>query len=300
MSEWHELIGYDRFEQILNGYIYTGKQEYIGLFKSLTSTSGRKRFTGLFRSSSAKVKVIQHLTQSREIKFGGFLEQIIEEYLEKVGYHKENNRLLWDEEVLQADYVLTRDKDIFMIEQKVRDDHDSTKRVGQFENFHKKALSVKRTYENYQPSALMYFVDPGLRKNEKYYENRILQMNYQSNGITAKILYGNELFVELGENHIWEELCSHLKRWRMSSRTSVGSYDVDFHESETVLDALQSLNAKQLKELLSNDIEATLLRKELFDSDTNFNRLLKYYRQTGRNKEYEIMRSFLETKNDKA
>ena len=56
-----------------------------------------------------------------------------------------------------------------MIEQKMRDDHDSTKKRGQFENFLKKVSYLKEKFPNKEIEAGMWFVDNSLVKNKKYY-----------------------------------------------------------------------------------------------------------------------------------
>ena len=58
-----------------------------------------------------------------------------------------------------------------MIEQKIRDDHDSTKKRGQFVNFVKKIKYLKQEYPTNKISASMWFVDNSLMKNKRYYLN---------------------------------------------------------------------------------------------------------------------------------
>lgn len=42
----------------------------------VTVVKNPNRYTGIFRLSNAKTKLIQNVTQSREIKFGDFMEEI--------------------------------------------------------------------------------------------------------------------------------------------------------------------------------------------------------------------------------
>jgi hypothetical protein len=69
---------------------------------------------------------------------------------------------------------------IIFIEQKVRDDHDSSKKRGQIDNFIKKIEILQDKYPNNDIVANFYFIDDSLNKNKKYYENQIdlIQSDY--------------------------------------------------------------------------------------------------------------------------
>ena len=90
-----------------------------------------KRYTGIFRISNARTKLIQNVTQSREIKFGDFMEEIITEYISKMGYENLDKSIGNDENgnALSADQIFKENDKIYLIEQKIRDDHDSTKKT---------------------------------------------------------------------------------------------------------------------------------------------------------------------------
>ncbi|MDR0820076.1 MAG: hypothetical protein LBN19_00865 [Endomicrobium sp.] len=83
---------------------------------------------GLFRPTKPKAKILQNLLQSQEIKFGDAFEKLIELYLTENGFtilpkkisgEKINESLIIDQ------YFKIKEK-IYFIEQKIRDDHDST------------------------------------------------------------------------------------------------------------------------------------------------------------------------------
>jgi hypothetical protein len=56
---------------------------------------------------------------------------------------------------------------VLLVEQKMRDDHDSSKREGQFANFKLKIEAVRERYEDSNLHAVMYFVDPNQKKKPK-------------------------------------------------------------------------------------------------------------------------------------
>ncbi len=73
---------------------------------------------------------MQNLLQSHEIRFGDAFEKLIEEYL------IENNFTILDNNFtdsagnrLNVDQFFKKNNHYYFIEQKVRDDHDSTKNV---------------------------------------------------------------------------------------------------------------------------------------------------------------------------
>lgn len=109
-----------------------------------------KRYTGIFRLSNAKTKLIQNVTQSREIKFGDFMEDIVTDYIAIMGYTNLDKNIGNDEDgnALSADQVFKKETEntVYLIEQKIRDDHDSTKKRGQFQNFKKKYMLLKRQF----------------------------------------------------------------------------------------------------------------------------------------------------------
>lgn len=124
----------------------------------ITVIKNPARYTGVFRLSNARTKLIQNVTQSKEIKFGDFMEDIVTEYIEKMGYQNLNKNIGTDLEgnALSADQVFCDGEDnIYLIEQKIRDDHDSTKKRGQYANFKKKyellikKVSRKKYYREY-------------------------------------------------------------------------------------------------------------------------------------------------------
>ena len=78
------IITYDHFMERLNKKIKSGDDFYLELLKTVIDNPSR--YCGLFRLSNAKTKLIQNVTQSKEIKFGDFMEDIVTEYLGLIGY----------------------------------------------------------------------------------------------------------------------------------------------------------------------------------------------------------------------
>ena len=120
-------IEYNEFVNQLEKTVY--KNAKADLLNKVASNPDR--YVGIFRPTSPEIKLIQNITQSHEISFGDFVEDIITQYL-GIFYQNMEKRNLYNGEVILFDQLFKYDGKIFMLEQKMRDDHDSTKKRGQF------------------------------------------------------------------------------------------------------------------------------------------------------------------------
>lgn len=267
---------YEYFVQKLN-YIIRTDEEF--LFQLLCNViKNPNRYTGIFRLSNPKTKLIQNVTQSIEIKFGDFMEDIITDYISEMGYTNLDKSIGQDEEGndLSADQVFyDNNYNITLIEQKIRDDHDSTKKRGQYSNFRKKYYLLKRLYPNYNIHAIMWFIDDGLLKNRKYYLQEAI--NEPDKSIDIKIYYGEELFNNFFNRiDVWNELIQYLT-WNKQQRSNEQLYIPDFDNTAPMLKALNRLRHQEpnlYKKLrFSNDKQYIQLRAELFPTGYNFRTL---------------------------
>ncbi|GAA8090200.1 hypothetical protein BTM474_02610 [Helicobacter pylori] len=87
---------------------------------------------GIFRPTKPKTKLLQNLLTSHEIKFGDAFEYLIEEYLKEHNFLLLYKKILYYNkdkiELLKLDQFAKKDNTYYFIEQKMRDDHDSTKK----------------------------------------------------------------------------------------------------------------------------------------------------------------------------
>lgn len=155
----------------------------------------------------------------------------------------------------------------------MRDDHDSAKKRGQFNNFKEKVEKLYEQFPNKTIISIMWFVDEGLKKNKKYYNDMIFSLTY--NQIHLK--YGAELFQDIFcQIDVWNEIINHLE---ISS--SLRSEEVlqipDLDTSDEFLEVLRHLQKnepKLYKKLtISNEKQYKELRKKLFPKSCNFNKL---------------------------
>lgn len=128
-------MGYKDAIAILNRHIFEGDK------RSLLEKIARnpERYIGLFRPTKPRAKLLQNLLQSHEIRFGDAMESLIEAMLADVGFSiLPNNLESSDGDSLSVDQYFANEETHFFMEQKVRDDHDSTKKRGQIGNFETK------------------------------------------------------------------------------------------------------------------------------------------------------------------
>ncbi len=204
-------MNYQKFCTILNKHIFESKKKE--LLRRIADNP--ERFIGLFRPTKPSAKILQYLLQSHEIRMGDALEEIIEEIIKNMKFNILPKNIVTEEgEQLLLDQYFTDGKICYFIEQKVRDDHDSTKKRGQMSNFETK-LEILHKRHRSKLVGIMYFIDPDLSKNKNYYveELRRLEKFY---GIKLYLFYGKELFDHFQQPDIWNNILSWLKEWKSS------------------------------------------------------------------------------------
>ena len=267
------IITYEEFCEKLTHLIHSGEDFYDSLLKTIIDNP--TRYCGLFRLSNAKTKLIQNVTQSNEIKFGDLVEDICTEYIGKLGYTNLEKHLGQNEDGddLNLDQHFTDGNIIYMVEMKIRDDHDSTKKRGQFANFLKKIKRLKVLHPNKFINASMWFVDNALTKNKNYYSTEM--QNSSIENCSMNLYYGGAFFDTLkGGATAWMEFLSILTEYR---RNNVGEEVLipDFGSSEEILNSLIRLPNNYWNKLISNDEKYVLLRMELFAGGNNIEKAME-------------------------
>jgi len=240
-------VEYRDFSEILNRHIL--KREKSELLKKMADNPNR--FTGLFRPSKPQTKVIQYLLQSREIRFGDALEEVIGKLLEDAGFTPLEKKIeSGDGQELALDQLFTKENTVLFIEQKVRDDHDSTKKRGQIANFEAKLRELTLLYPERPITGIMYFIDPTLKKNRNFYTQKLEELR-EKYSVSLHLFYGKELFEHLKLPELWEELLGWLKMWKNSlPETPELNFDRNPEES---FEEIKKLQPGDWKKILKND-----------------------------------------------
>ena len=276
------ILEYKEFLTIFNKVLKNTTEEinYELLVKLVKEP---KRYIGIFRLTNPQTKLLQNLSQSREIKLGYAIEELFTYYIEKLNFKNLNKNigLAEDGNTLMADQIfeMTETNTIYLIEQKMRDDHDSTKKRGQIQNFEKKINLLSELYPDKNIKAFMWFIDPtAKRKNQKYYQTEIEK--FTNERIETNLYYGKELFLSIFENDlIWNEIITYIEKYKEENqyRFNIINFDEDILGFK-ILKKFKLEEPNLFKKLLySKKEEYILLRKYFFPTNKNFKKIdLKY------------------------
>lgn len=249
-----KIISYTRFEKVLNEKLF--ENGYGTLISKIVKSP--ERYIGLFRPTKPQTKLIQNITQSHEIRFGNALEALFEEYFRVLGFDildkviKDNNG-----EIYNIDQLLMKGKYIYLIEQKIRDDHDSTKKRGQFKNFEDKYCIVNKIYKKNKKIIIpiMWFIDCSFDKNKCYFSQEMKKMAKEY-GCNVYLFYGEQLFNEtIGDiqfsRDMWSEIISYLKRWK-EKLPDIPEINFD-NEAQKAFEEIKSIKTSDLRSLFDNE-----------------------------------------------
>lgn len=237
---------YDDFEAIFNKAIF--EKSKPDLIRKIAIYP--ERYAGLFRPTKPRGKIIQNLLQSHEIRFGDAFELLIEKYLEEAGFSILGKKFdIAGGDYVELDHVFSKGAKLYFIEQKVRDDHDSTKKRGQIDNFEKKLEVILQSSDELEVVGFFYFIDDSFDKNKNFYTNQIEALS-NDYGTTLHLTYGARLFDLLEECDIWSELLTHLERWK----NSIPDFpEINFDKDPTAsFDEIKQLKPIEYRKLFSN------------------------------------------------
>ncbi|HDD43696.1 MAG TPA: restriction endonuclease [Candidatus Desulfofervidus auxilii] len=265
------MMDYSKFCEILNKHIFEGEKREL-----LKKVADRpERFIGLFRPSKPGTKILQHLLQSHEIRFGDALEELIEEILKDLGYSiLPKSITTGNGEQLSLDQFFTDGENYYFIEQKIRDDHDSTKKRGQIANFEAKLEELFKTYKN-KLIGIMYFIDPDLVKNKNFYISELNRLN-EYYKVSLYLFYGKELFEFLKSPEYWGRLLDWLTRWK-GSLPEIPEINFDTTPQDSFKE-IKNLEIRYWRKLLENKkLWEEGIIKAIFRSGKTLRLILNYF-----------------------
>ena len=249
------------------------------------------RYVGIFRPTKPKAKILQNLTQSNEIRFGDAFEKIIRDYFEENHYRELDKNMVTDtKRKLVPDQLIALGDRVLFIEQKIRDDHDSAKKRGQMENFTKKIEILMKEYGGKELRCFFFFIDDSLRKNRNYYADEIQKLA-ERHGIEVKLVYGGELFDAVGLSESWNEIISHLTRWR-EEIPDLPEINFDSDAEET-FEEIKDLPPPVFRKLFSNE-ELDPIIRTLFPTGRTLALLSLYFEGRSRERVYRELFHLLE------
>jgi Holliday junction resolvase-like predicted endonuclease len=262
---------YNRFKVIFNEIIF--EKSKADLIEKIAENPSR--YIGLFRPTKPKAKILQNLLQSHEIRFGDAFEKVIEEYLQIKGCEILPRRFVTsDNDTLNIDQCFRYKGKVYFVEQKVRDDHDSTKKRGQIENFEKKLDIMLTQFDEKELVGIFYFIDPDLVKNKNFYISKLQKMSQDYN-VETQIFYGKSFFDYLGMEDVWQEILIYLEAWKQKIPDLPEiNFDLD---SVHTFEEIKDLRPLTFRKLFSNDQIFEQIVLTLFPEKTTLKLLLAYF-----------------------
>jgi len=265
-------MDYQEFCKILNKHIFgSDKKE---LLRKIAENP--ERFIGLFRLTKPTGKILQHIFQSHEIRMGDAFEEIIEKIIKSLGFNiLSKNIESTGKKKLLLDQYFTKDNMYYFIEQKLRDDHDSSKKVGQMKNFESKLKILVGKHGSNNLFGIMYFIDPYIRKNENYYRKELEKLS-KSYKVELYLFYGKELFDYLGCTNLWNDILSWMKKWK-ENLPELPQINFDETPDES-FDEIKNLERRYWKKILENrQLWDEGIIKTIFRSGETLKRILNYF-----------------------
>ena len=266
-------MDYKKFENIFNKTIF--EKSKSKLIEKIAKCP--QRYVGLFRPTKPQAKIIQNLSQSHEICFGDAFEVLIEDYLKEVGFTILAKSFTHNDNTLELDQIFSKNENIYFIEQKLRDDHDSTKKRGQLDNFEKKIDVISQKYKDKNIIGFFYFIDDGLSKNKRFYNTEIEKLS-SDYGIELHLCYGKNLFEKLNQYKIWEEIILHLKQWK-TNIPDLPEINFDKNASES-FEEIKKLEPLIYRKLFNNE-DLDDFFKVLFPQMKTLNLLNNFFKEKG-------------------
>ena len=263
-------MDYNKFENIFNKEIFENSKPKL----IETIANEPNRYIGLFRPTKPKGKLLQNLLQSHEIRMGNAFELLFEEYFRILGYSILQKK--FNDKKLDIDQCFKDNNAVYFIEQKMRDDHDSSKKRGQISNFEKKLNLMMNNYQGQKLIGIFYFVDPDLRKNENYYKLELPKMQ-NDYGIDLYLFYGKELFDFMNISDVWDEILVYLQKWK-NSIPDLPELNFDL-EPEQTFDEIKDLDPRIFRRLFENQEIFNDIVLTLFPQRKTLNLLLDYFKQ---------------------
>lgn len=187
---------------------YFDEQELLE--RLLSSSYNLKRIISPYQALPLREKIVQTILTRINISFGNYAEEIAKKTIAAFGGEilegKSSDKV--------ADCLFIYKGKTYLIEQKVRDDHDTSKRVGQATDF----IEKKKIFRPY--ASACWFIDNNFRKNKKYYSTLFADEMYYGDEIN-KFMY--EIFGDIGNDFF-----SYYRRHIEEMRRELSSFNLTF------------------------------------------------------------------------
>mgnify|MGYP004531351583 CR=1 FL=1 len=287
-----EIINKKEYAQIINNHIY--KNNYKKFIEKISEDPNF--INGDFVPLTIEEKMKYNRMHSTIIKFGDSMEELLTVYIEKIfkdsGNYKKLNKKIKKAESMSGksfsiDQLFILNDKIYLIEQKIGDGHDSTKKRGQFDNFETKYIEIQNKYADVEIIPIMWFMDDKVKKNENYYLERMEKMKSKYKRCNPKLCYGKELFdnrkgISDLPDEAWDEIMLNLKIWK----TSYKSFDLDLDKSVSEhIDEIRSIKPEVFIRIFNNKEVVDDILPAIFPEGTALREYAKFLKTKYKNKD---------------
>ena len=226
----------------------------------------KERITGFLRFNTIKTRLINYISKSVDIKLGNILEDFFERLIESK-YHLLDKIIYNGTKKYACDQLFEDENTVYLIEQKIRDDHDSTKMRGQIKNFEEKINTLCKMYKDKKIIGYQWFIDDLFHKNQNFYESEFNKLNkkLKSNNVEIYLEYGGDIINKLmNDASCFDNFIAAYDEIKINyySRIPEIIAQCDFNENECVLNELVKHYSKADELFTKPEYEE--IRKELF------------------------------------
>ena len=261
----------EKFKEIMDSFFNCSIEEYLhSILKDFS------RFSSNFQLLSIENKLKSHYLTSLNIKYGYALEAVFKEYLMEKGAIFLNRDIV---EGKDCDQIFIFNGKYVLIEQKVRDDHDSSKKVGQVENYLEKKKYLIENFSNVK--SCCWFIDSEFHKNKKYYEDKLSK---------EELFYGKEI-EDFLEEIFEDKRCNNFYEWISNKCLNyqkeivmLDNFSIDFHK----------FSVTEIYNLLSNENIHAQIAEIFFNGKIPYVEILEYVKTQRKVPKKETLISMLE------
>lgn len=218
---------------------------YGNTLKKLINTlaTNPKRFISPFSPLKSEEEIRTFLGHSSKIKVGNAYEIILKMLFELIGYELIEKKFSVNNKTKVIDQLFKYNDRFIFIEQKMNDDHDSTKKEAIIKDFEEK---IKHLIEKYGTNirAYLYFVTDTV-KNKNYYSTEIIKLR-EKYEIDISVEYGKELFIKENKIELWN-LIDNFNKTREKTKIKI-----EF-EGENYFLAIKDIDINVWLKILNNE-----------------------------------------------
>lgn len=227
------------------------------------------RLLGVLHANSFQMGSLVSFGYSRNNSYGNAIESVFSSIIEDNGWTIEDTKYKFedynlpsslkrrsDQKSIAIDQVFSNKDYYVFIEQKIRDDHDTSKKTGQWANYEQKFRVLNEIIQDKKVIGIMWMIDDGFNRNKDFYSNdeHMGKMNTEFPGQNF-LIYGkdiDQLLNSLNSDNkpYFDVFDAFLKEWH-SNAPKIPELDFDKFPYQ-VCNALDSMSEKDITNLFSN------------------------------------------------